>query len=68
MRYYISSELGIANYIQRNFDWSSNTLFFEDIPHALDPKKTLFVLGGDDSILSSDVRFPRLMNYSDNID
>jgi len=53
MRYYVGSELGIANYIQRNFDWSSNTLFFEDIPNPLDPKRTLFVLGSDDSILSS---------------
>jgi hypothetical protein len=64
MRYYVGSELGIANYIQRNFDWSPNTLFFEDIPNALDPKKALFVLSGDDSILSSDVRLPRLLTQT----
>lgn len=75
MRYYVGSELGIANYIQRNFDvstspstsipwnlkgvdeqWSSNSLFFEDIPEALDPKKTMFFLGESDSILSAHVR------------
>ena len=75
MRYYVGSELGIANYIQRNFDvgirsfsfspklfpeprlqWSANSLFFEEIPNALDPKKTMFYLGGSDSILSAGVR------------
>ena len=57
MRYYVGSEIGIANYIQRNFDWSANTLFFEEIPDALDPKKTMFFVGGGDSILSGPVSF-----------
>lgn len=55
MRYYVGSELGIANYIQRNFDWSANTLFFSEIPAALDPSRTMFFVGGSDSILSGPV-------------
>ncbi|KAF8309542.1 hypothetical protein DL93DRAFT_2230807 [Clavulina sp. PMI_390] len=54
MRYFVGSELGIANYIQRNFDWSSNTLFFEEIPNALDPRRTMFFIGGKDAVLSGD--------------
>ncbi|CED83358.1 hypothetical protein [Phaffia rhodozyma] len=53
MSYFIGSELGIANTISRNFNWSHNTLFFEDIPHAHDPSRTAFFLGGKDSILDA---------------
>ncbi|KAG9317401.1 hypothetical protein JVU11DRAFT_1600 [Chiua virens] len=54
MRYFIGTELGIANTIQRHFDWSSNSLWFEEIPNARDPKRTLVVLGGKDAILNAD--------------
>ncbi|KAF9510851.1 hypothetical protein BS47DRAFT_1406719 [Hydnum rufescens UP504] len=53
-RYLVGSELGIANTIQRNFDWSANTLFLEEIPNALDPSRTMFFLGGKDAIVASD--------------
>ncbi|KAH0839869.1 hypothetical protein J3R83DRAFT_820 [Lanmaoa asiatica] len=59
MRYFVGTELGIANTIQRHFDWSSNSLWFEEIPNARDPKKTLVVLGGKDAILNAE----RIMRY-----
>ncbi|WVQ79387.1 hypothetical protein IAT38_001484 [Cryptococcus sp. DSM 104549] len=51
--YFIASEVGIANYIQRNFDWTENTLFFNEIPNATDPSKTAFFLGGHDIIIDA---------------
>jgi len=56
MYYFISSEVGVANVLQRHFDWSTNSLWCEEIPHAKDPSKSMFVLGGKDSIVNSDVR------------
>jgi len=69
--YFIASEVGIANYIQRvrfiydfnismglirqHFDWADNTLFFEEIPNGLDPRKTAFFLGGKDIIIDAAV-------------
>lgn len=56
MRYFVGTELGVANLLQRHFDWSSNSLFFEEIPHARDISKTLFILGGKDDIVNAEVR------------
>ncbi|TRM67722.1 hypothetical protein BD626DRAFT_479629 [Schizophyllum amplum] len=53
MYYFVGSELGVANLLQRHFDWSSNSLFYEEIPHARDPARTLYVLGGKDSIVNA---------------
>lgn len=58
MRYFVGTELGTANTIQRHFDWSSNSLWFEEIPNARDPTKTLVVLGGKDAILNAEVSCP----------
>lgn len=55
MKYFVGTELGVANLLQRHFDWVSNSLWYEEIPNARDPSKTLFVLGGKDSILHSAV-------------
>lgn len=55
MRYFVSMELGTANLLQRHFDWSSNSLFYEEIPNARDKQRTLFVLGGKDDIVASHV-------------
>jgi len=54
MRYFVSTELGVANVIQRHFDWSSNALWYEEIPHARDPVKTMFLLGGKDDVVNSE--------------
>ncbi|TFY64279.1 hypothetical protein EVG20_g5999 [Dentipellis fragilis] len=54
MRYFVGMELGVANLLQRNFDWSSNSLWYEEIPNARDPSRTKFFLGGSDSILHAD--------------
>ncbi|KAL4081679.1 hypothetical protein V8B97DRAFT_1913654 [Scleroderma yunnanense] len=54
MRYFVGTELGVANTLQRHFDWTSNSLWFEDIPNARDHDKTLIVLGGKDAILNAE--------------
>ena len=50
----MGTELGTANTLQRHFDWLSNSLWFEEIPNARDPTKTLVVLGGKDVILNAE--------------
>ncbi|EJD01104.1 uncharacterized protein FOMMEDRAFT_125748 [Fomitiporia mediterranea MF3/22] len=54
VRYFVGTELGVANLLQRHFDWLSNTLWFEEIPNARDPSRTLFLLGGKDAILDAE--------------
>lgn len=58
IRYFVGTELGVANLLQRHFDWLSNTLWFEEIPNAHDPQRSLFLLGGQDSILDAKVVVP----------
>ncbi|KAI0638154.1 hypothetical protein C8Q77DRAFT_414283 [Trametes polyzona] len=53
IKYFVGTELGVANFLQRHFDWSSNCLWYEEIPNARDPKKTMFFLGGKDSIIDA---------------
>ncbi|GHJ88728.1 hypothetical protein NliqN6_5130 [Naganishia liquefaciens] len=53
LHWFIASEIGIATSIQRHFDWSANTLFHDEIPHAHDPRRTLVVLGGEDVIIDA---------------
>lgn len=55
MRYFVGSELGVSNLLQRHFCWSSNSLWFEEIPNARDPSKTLFLMGGKDNIVHTEV-------------
>ncbi|EGO01881.1 hypothetical protein SERLA73DRAFT_177462, partial [Serpula lacrymans var. lacrymans S7.3] len=54
MRYFVGTELGVANLLQRHFDWSSNALWYEEIPNARDPSKTMFLLGGKDAIVEAE--------------
>ncbi|KAJ7228587.1 hypothetical protein GGX14DRAFT_613710 [Mycena pura] len=54
VRYFIGTELGVANLMRRHFDWSSNALWYEEIPNAQNPSKTLFLLGGKDSIINAE--------------
>ncbi|KAK7695883.1 hypothetical protein QCA50_000521 [Cerrena zonata] len=53
MKYFVGTELGVANFLQRHFDWSSNCLWYEEIPHAKDPAKARFFLGGKDDIVDA---------------
>ncbi|CDO71256.1 hypothetical protein BN946_scf184908.g13 [Trametes cinnabarina] len=53
IKYFVGTELGVANFLQRHFDWSANCLWYEEIPNARDPRKTMFVLGGKDSIIDA---------------
>ena len=55
MRYFVGTELGVANFLQRHFEWASNSLWYEEIPNARDPSKTLFMLGGEDGIVCAKV-------------
>ncbi|KAB5592081.1 Alpha/beta hydrolase family protein [Ceratobasidium theobromae] len=54
MRYFVGTELGIANHIQRQFDWSANSLWFEEIPAARDANRAVFFIGGKDSIIDGE--------------
>ncbi|KAG9097399.1 hypothetical protein FRC06_007587 [Ceratobasidium sp. 370] len=54
MRYFVGTELGVANHIQRHFDWSANSLWFEEIPAARDVNRTAFFIGGKDSIIDGE--------------
>lgn len=31
MRYFVGTELGVANVLRRHFDWTSNSLFYEEV-------------------------------------
>ncbi|KAI0796702.1 hypothetical protein C8Q75DRAFT_710801 [Abortiporus biennis] len=53
MKYFVGTELGVANFLQRHFDWSSNSLWFDEIPNARNPAKTMFFLGGNDAIVDA---------------
>ncbi|KAL0949481.1 hypothetical protein HGRIS_009534 [Hohenbuehelia grisea] len=53
MRYFVAAELGVANLLQRHFDWSSNALWYEEIPNARDPNKTFFLIAAKDEIVNS---------------
>jgi hypothetical protein len=55
MRYFVGTEIGVCNLLQRHFDWASNSLWFEEIPSPHDVKKTLFCLGEKDEILCAQV-------------
>lgn len=55
IKYFVGTELGVANLLRRHFDWTSNSLWFEEIPRACDSSSTLICLGGKDDILSAEV-------------
>jgi hypothetical protein len=59
MNYFVSTEMGIANLLQRQFDWTANTLFFEEIPHARDPSRNKYIVANDDVVLCAPVSPPR---------
>ena len=55
IRYFVATELGVSNLLQRHFDWLDNSLWFDEIPNARDSRKNVFVLGGKDSIVNASV-------------
>ncbi len=55
MKYFVGMELGVANVLQRHFDWGSNSLWCEEIPNARDPSKAVFFVGGKDDIIDAKV-------------
>ncbi|KAJ6598984.1 hypothetical protein DFH09DRAFT_1021686 [Mycena vulgaris] len=59
IHYFVATELGVASLMRRNFDWASNALWYEEIPNARIPSKTLFLLGGRDDIINA----PRVKKY-----
>jgi len=54
MRYFIAMELGIANQVQRNFDWPSNSLSCDEIRNAKDSSETRYLFGGMDIIVCAE--------------
>lgn len=61
MRYFVGTEIGVVNLLQRHFCWTSNSLWFEEIPSARDPHRTKFLLGGKDDIIHSEVRLSHFL-------
>jgi len=59
IKYFVGMELGVAYYIQRHFCWSSNTLWYDEIPNGHDPSKAMFIIGGKDDIVNG----PRVRRY-----
>ena len=55
MKFFVGTELGVANFLQRHFDWNANALWYEQIPNARDPHRTRFFLGGKDAIVDATV-------------
>ncbi len=55
MNYFVSTEIGISNLLQRQFDWTANTLFFEEIPHSRDPARNKFIVANDDVVYCAPV-------------
>ncbi|KAI0773436.1 hypothetical protein BC629DRAFT_1583095 [Irpex lacteus] len=53
MKFFVGTELGVANFLQRHFDWNANALWYEQIPNARDPHRTRFFLGGKDAIVDA---------------
>ena len=64
MKYFVGTELGVAHFLQRHFDWIANALWYEEIPQARDPRKTMFFLGGKDAIVDASVSSFLLSNYA----
>ena len=64
MYYFVGSELGVTNVLQRHFDWASNSLYYEEIPHARDPSRARFFLGAKDAILSAEVSSTEFRIYN----
>lgn len=53
LHYLIASEIGIAHYIQRHFDWADNTLFLQDIAGIKEQGRFHVFLGGRDIIVDA---------------
>lgn len=59
MRYFVARELGVANTLQRNFDWISSLLQPTDIPNLGDASKASVFLSERDAIVDT----PRISTY-----
>ncbi|KAH9819620.1 hypothetical protein DFH28DRAFT_886535 [Melampsora americana] len=59
MRYNLGTEIGIATYTHRHFDWCASTLWPHETPGFLDPERFLVVLSGRDPIVNAE----RVRNY-----
>ncbi|EGG07931.1 uncharacterized protein MELLADRAFT_116143 [Melampsora larici-populina 98AG31] len=59
MRYYIGTELGVAKYLHRHFDWVANILWPAELPDFKDGNRCSVFLAGRDSVLNA----PRVRKY-----
>lgn len=55
LRYFVARELATANVLMRNFDWSANVLYAENIPNRSNPNRTRIYLAGADTVLDADI-------------
>ena len=54
LRYFVARELGTAFTITRHFDWVSNVLLAQDVPHPDDPDRLRIYLAGHDTVLDAE--------------
>lgn len=59
LRYFVAREVGTANVLTRNFEWSENSLFLECLPHRTDPNRTRVYLAGWDTVVDA----PALLRF-----
>lgn len=55
--------MGTANQLQRQFDWTANTLFFDEIPHARDPARNKYILANNDVVFCAPVSPRQLSSF-----
>ncbi|PKI83050.1 hypothetical protein MVES_002982 [Malassezia vespertilionis] len=53
LRYFVAREVGTANVLMRNFDWSANVLLLDEIPHRTDPQRVRIYLAGSDTVVDA---------------
>lgn len=53
MRYFVASEMGVANLLQRHFDWTANCLYPDEVPAFTDPSRTTVFIGAKDAIINA---------------
>jgi hypothetical protein len=53
MHYFVASEMGVANLLQRHFDWTANCLYPDEVPAFTDSTRTTVFIGAKDAIINA---------------
>ena len=63
MKYFVGTELGIADLLQRRFDWR-NALWTEGISDVCNPEKVVLILGDKDHVVNVEVSLTHFASSS----